>query len=87
MFQLGEARPGLSGALFVSDGKSLGAKKRERRTDKGAQIKKKVIYKMHMTFFNNNFKHLSIIYRDAHRHHVSRSHHILVQFVDVHFVK
>ncbi|KFC21676.1 hypothetical protein IO90_06880 [Chryseobacterium sp. FH1] len=33
-----EARPDLSGALFVSFGKSLGTKKRERWADKGAQI-------------------------------------------------
>ena len=37
MVQLCEARPDLSGALFVSFGKSLGTKKRERRADKGAQ--------------------------------------------------
>ncbi|KFC22634.1 hypothetical protein IO89_06150 [Epilithonimonas lactis] len=36
-----EARPGLNGALFVSAGKSLGTKKREWKTDKGAQINQK----------------------------------------------
>ena len=35
MFQLCEARPDLSGALFVFSKKT---KKRERRADKGAQI-------------------------------------------------
>ena len=36
MFQLCEARPDLSGALFCG-WKSEGKKKRERRADKGAQ--------------------------------------------------